>query len=40
LLQVNVNQEGKWTGWRSPVAKEAKPGEALMVATLCANAAQ
>jgi hypothetical protein len=40
LLQVNINQEGKWTGWRSPVAKEAKPGEALMVATLCANAAQ
>lgn len=40
LLQVNTTSPenaAKWEGWRSPVAKGAKPGEALMVATLCAN---
>jgi hypothetical protein len=40
LLQVNTTEAGKWQGWRSPVAKGSKPGEALMVATLCANVAQ
>lgn len=40
LLKVNTTssaEPGKWQGWRSPVAKGAKPGEAMMVATLCAN---
>lgn len=37
LLQVNVSESAKWQGWRSPIAKGAKPGEAMMVATLCAN---
>lgn len=40
LLQVNTTSPGnvaKWDGWRSPIAKGAKPGEAMMVATLCAN---
>lgn len=40
LLQVNTTEVGKWQGWRSPIAKGSKPGEALMVATLCANVAQ
>jgi hypothetical protein len=40
LLQVNTTEEGKWQGWRSPIAKGSKPGEAMMVATLCANVAQ
>jgi len=40
LLQVNITEEGKWKGWRSPIAKGSKPGEAMMVATLCANVAQ
>ena len=40
LLQVNVSEAGKWNGWRSPIAKGAKPGEAMMVATLCANVTQ
>lgn len=37
LLKVNTTKEGQWQGWRSPVAKEARPGEANMVAALCAN---
>ncbi len=37
LLKVNVGEAGKWGGWRSPVAKDAKKGEANMVAALCAN---
>jgi hypothetical protein len=37
LLKVNVLQDKQWQGWRSPVAKGAKPGEANMVAALCAN---
>jgi len=40
LLQINVSDTGKWQGWRSPIAKGAKPGEAMMVATLCANVTQ
>lgn len=39
-LQVNTSEAGKWTGWRSPIAKGAKPGEAQMVAALCANVSQ
>lgn len=40
LLQVNTTSPAdptKWQGWRSPIAKGSKPGEAMMVATLCAN---
>ena len=37
LLKVNVLQDKQWQGWRSPLAKGAKPGEANMVAALCAN---
>ncbi len=36
-LKINVTEASKWTGWRSPIAKGAKPGEAQMVAALCAN---
>lgn len=39
-LQVNVSESSKWQGWRSPIAKGSKPGEAMMVATLCANITQ
>ena len=40
-LQINVKPADakEWTGWRSPIAKGAEPGEALMVAALCANVA-
>lgn len=37
LLRVNTLQDKQWQGWRSPIAKGAKPGEANMVAALCAN---
>ena len=37
LLKVNTLEQNQWKGWRSPVAKGAKPGEANMVAALCAN---
>lgn len=40
LLKVNTTsstEPGKWQGWRSPIAKGSKPGEAMMVASLCAN---
>lgn len=43
LLKVNTTnpaQPTKWEGWRSPIAKSAKPGEAMMVASLCANVAE
>jgi hypothetical protein len=39
-LQVNVSENSKWQGWRSPIAKGSKPGEAMMVAALCANVTQ
>ena len=38
--QVNASEAGKWNGWRSPIAKGSKPGEAMMVASLCANVTQ
>ena len=40
LLKVNTtstSEAGKWQGWRSPIAKGSRPGEAMMVASLCAN---
>lgn len=43
LLQVNTTsptEPTKWQGWRSPIAKGGKPGEAMMVASLCANVAE
>jgi hypothetical protein len=36
-LKTNTFEDGQWGKWRSPLAKEAKPGEELMVAALCAN---
>jgi hypothetical protein len=37
ILKTNTFEDGKWGQWRSPLAKDAKPGEGLMVAALCAN---
>lgn len=37
-LKVNIFAKQQWEGWRNPMAKGAKKGEALMVAALCANA--
>jgi len=37
IFKVNTFEDGKWGQWRSPLAKEAKPGEDNMVAVLCAN---
>lgn len=37
LLKVNTYKEAQWQGWKSPIDKQAKKGEAEMVASLCAN---
>ena len=37
ILKTNTFEDGKWGQWRSPLSPEAKPGEELMVAALCAN---
>lgn len=40
ILKTNSIDDGKWGEWRSPLAPNAKQGEELMVAALCANIAQ
>ena len=37
ILKTNTFEDGQWGKWRSPLSPEAKPGEELMVAALCAN---
>lgn len=37
VLKVNVFKKQQWEGWRNPMAKGARKGEASMVAALCAN---
>ena len=37
VLKVNTYEDGKWGQWKSPLAKDAKSGEDLMVSNLCAN---
>jgi hypothetical protein len=39
ILKTNTFEDGQWGKWRSPLSPEAKPGEELMVAALCANIA-
>jgi len=37
VLKTNTLVKDKWQGWISPASKQARKGEDLMVATLCAN---
>lgn len=37
FLKTNTLVKDKWNGWISPASKQARKGEDLMVATLCAN---
>lgn len=36
-LKTNTLSDNKWAGWISPIDKNAKKGEDMMVAALCAN---